>query len=213
MAAKTFYIYLLARPLFSKNVNQIRSNIISTMVRQFHEYRMQKLIAPAADHSTNHKTSIDDQTICEKPAIATQIDGNGQPAKKDQIESKWRFSSLDIVDSNDGYELISKLRKRVRKECLPTDEEIQAQKRKLRKEFLYVMQPKAIQTGYRITPERLIQVLRHLYYWLPKEEWRKLWGDGRCIGGKKSCAISIANVNNEQALYDIKYHSTKEIFQ
>ena len=46
MAAEAFYIYLLARPLFSNNskdVNQIRSNIISTMVRQFPEYIQEKL--------------------------------------------------------------------------------------------------------------------------------------------------------------------------
>ena len=41
------------------------------------------------------------------------------------------------------------------------------------------MQPQRTATGYRIEPARLVECLHYLYYWLPKEQWWHLYGDGR----------------------------------
>ena len=62
------------------------------------------------------------------------------------------------------------------------------------------MQPQRTATGYRTEPARLVECLHYLYYWLPKEKWWHLYGDGRKYGKKDTVMMAISNVNNEQKL-------------
>ena len=62
--------------------------------------------------------------------------------------------------------------------------------------FEAIMQPTRTATGYRIEPCRLINCLQFLYHWLPKEQWRYLYGDGRKYGKKDTVMIALSNINN-----------------
>lgn len=74
------------------------------------------------------------------------------------------------------------------------------------------MQPQRTPTGYRIEPARLVECLQFLYYWLPKEQWWHLYGDGRKYGKKDTVMMAISNVNNEQKLNGVKFQSPKEMW-
>ena len=74
------------------------------------------------------------------------------------------------------------------------------------------MQPERTPTGYRINPARLVECLQFLYYWLPKEQWWHLYGDGKKYGKKNSVMMAISNVNNEQKVNGVKFQSPKEMW-
>ena len=74
------------------------------------------------------------------------------------------------------------------------------------------MQPTRTPTGYRIEPRRLVECLQFLYYWLPKEQWWHLYGDGRKYGKKDTVLMAICNINNEQKLNGVKFQSPKEMW-
>ena len=70
-------------------------------------------------------------------------------------------------------------------------------KAKLRREFEVVWQPQRTHSGWQISPERLRETLLFLYWWLPPNEWWKIYGDGRNFGGKDSVAITLNVLNSE----------------
>jgi len=50
----------------------------------------------------------------------------------------------------------------------------------------------------------------YLYWWLPGNEWWKIYGDGRNFGGKDSVALTM-NVLNDKALFNnISFHSAED---
>lgn len=116
-----------------------------------------------------------------------------------------------ISDNYSGRNLLRALRKELGRGILSSEVKVLKHRHSLQEEFNAVMQPTETQTGYRVNPARLVQVLRHLYYFLPNEEWWRLWGDGREVSKTKQCSIQLSCINNEMVLNGYEFHSPKNI--
>ena len=69
------------------------------------------------------------------------------------------------------------------------------------------MNPQRTATGWKIDVNALCQLLRFRYYWLPEQEWWRLYIDARNYGGSKTCTIELSILNNEAMLNDVGFHS------
>ena len=70
--------------------------------------------------------------------------------------------------------------------------------------------PERTHSGWQINPQRPRETLRYLYWWLPENEWWKIYGDGRNFGGKDSVALTL-NVLHDEAMFNgVGYHSPDE---
>ncbi|XP_066016810.1 uncharacterized protein [Pocillopora verrucosa] len=119
---------------------------------------------------------------------------------------------LKLQDQCNSGQTIDEIRKILPPGYLATKRKVAELKTKYKLEFEAIMQPQRTATGYRIEPARLVECLHYLYYWLPKEQWWHLYGDGRKYGKKDTVMIAISNVNNEQKLNGIKFQSPKEMW-
>ncbi len=89
---------------------------------------------------------------------------------------------------------------------------VQNAKRDLYEEFSACMRPFHAHTEFGVDPKELVQMLPHLYYFLPDQEWGCLGGrGGREIHKRKQCAIQLACANNDMLLHGYDYHFTKNI--
>ena len=51
-----------------------------------------------------------------------------------------------------------------------------------------------------------------LYYWLPEQEWWRIYGDARQLAKRKNCVIAMGNLNNSQRLWDVNFHSPADLW-
>jgi len=119
---------------------------------------------------------------------------------------------LKLQDQCNTNKAMEELRKILPPGYLPPKKQVLELKKKYQVEFEAIMQPTRTPTGYRIEPRRLVECLQFLYYWLPKEQWWHLYGDGRKYGKKDTVLMAICNINNEQKLNGVKFQSPKEMW-
>ena len=93
---------------------------------------------------------------------------------------------------------------------MDSERKVNAIKAKFVREFEVVWKPERTHSGWQINPQRLRETLGYLYWWLPENEWWKIYGDGRNFGGKDSVALTL-NVLNDEAMFNgVGYHSPDE---
>ncbi|KAJ7374959.1 hypothetical protein OS493_001684, partial [Desmophyllum pertusum] len=119
---------------------------------------------------------------------------------------------LKLQDQCNSGQTIDEMRRILPPGYLTSKKKVAQLKNKYKLEFEAIMQPQRTPTGYRIEPCRLVECLQFLYYWLPKEQWWHLYGDGRKYGKKDTVLMAISNVNNEQKLNGVKFQSPKEMW-
>ena len=73
--------------------------------------------------------------------------------------------------------------------------------------------PERTHSGWHINPQRLWETLRYLCWWLPENEWWKIYGDGCNFGGKDSVALTLNVLNDEAMSSGVGYHSPDEYWQ
>ncbi|XP_068697190.1 uncharacterized protein [Montipora foliosa] len=113
---------------------------------------------------------------------------------------------LDIQDTTSATEIVRALRRKL-PGFLDSERKVNAMKAKFVREFEVVWKPERTHSGWQINPQRLRETLRYLYWWLPENEWWKIYGDGRNFGGKDSVALTL-NVLNDEAMFNgVGYHS------
>ena len=116
---------------------------------------------------------------------------------------------LDIQDTTSATEIVRALRRKL-PGFLDSERKVNAMKAKFVQEFEVIWKPERTHSGWQINPQRLCETLRFLYWWLPKEEWWKIYGDGRNFGGKDSVALTL-NVLNDEAMFNgVGYHSPED---
>lgn len=116
---------------------------------------------------------------------------------------------LNLQDTTNPTEMLRELRRKL-PGYFDSESKVNILKAKLRREFEVVWQPKRTHSGWQISPERLRETLLHLYWWMPPNEWWKIYGDGRNFGGKDSVAITLNVLNSEAMFHGISYHSPEE---
>lgn len=95
---------------------------------------------------------------------------------------------------------------------MDSERKVNTMKAKFVREFEVIWQPKRTHSGWQVNPERLRETLLYLYWWLPENEWWKIYGDGRNFGGKDSVALTL-NVLNDEALFNnISFHSPEDFW-
>ena len=97
---------------------------------------------------------------------------------------------LDIQDTTSATEIVRALRRKL-PGFLDSERKVNAIKAKFVREFEVVWKPERTHSGWQINPQRLRETLRYLYWWLPENEWWKIYGDGRNFGGKDSVALTL----------------------
>ncbi|KAJ8050140.1 G2/M phase-specific E3 ubiquitin-protein ligase [Holothuria leucospilota] len=85
------------------------------------------------------------------------------------------------------------------------------QKREYWREYFSILQPERLPTGWKINPQKLLELLCFKYFWLGDTNHWKLYGDAREIGGQQSAIIALS-ILNEAALHGIKYHEPNEVY-
>lgn len=118
---------------------------------------------------------------------------------------------INIEQNYSGTRFVDKLRKKL-PGVIPSQRRERERKKEYKKEFDAVLLPRRTSTGWAIDPERLLEVLHFKYYWLKKEKFWRVYGDGREIGGRSSTFLSISVLNNEAFLHGILYQSPKEVY-
>ena len=116
---------------------------------------------------------------------------------------------LDIQDTTSATEIVRALRRKL-PGFLDSERKVNIVKAKYNKEFEVVWKPKRTHSGWQINPERLRETLLYLYWWLPENEWWKIYGDGRNFGGKDSVALTLNTLNDEAMFNGVAYHSPEE---
>lgn len=89
---------------------------------------------------------------------------------------------------------------------------MKALKSELHEQFEAVLLPQRIPSGWRIDPGRLRECLLFLYYWLPEQEWWRIYGDACQLAKRKNCVIALGNLNNCQRLWDVNYQSPADLW-
>lgn len=118
---------------------------------------------------------------------------------------------IHLEENFSGTRLINALRQKL-PGILPSQNLEQQRKKDYNHEFDVILRPKRTSTGWKIDPDRLSEVLSFYYYWITGPKLWRVYGDGREIGGRQSCFISLSLVNNELALHNCSYQSPKAIF-
>ena len=118
---------------------------------------------------------------------------------------------IRISDNYQGPRLFAKLRK-IAPTLFASRRMVQNAKHDLCEEFSACMRPFHTHKEFGVDPKKLLQMLPHLYYFLPDQEWWCLGGGGgREIHKRKQCAIQLACANNDMSLHGYDYHFTKNI--
>ncbi|KAJ8050589.1 hypothetical protein HOLleu_03851 [Holothuria leucospilota] len=118
---------------------------------------------------------------------------------------------IHLEENYSGTRLFDKLRSKL-PGLLPSGTEVRRQKKLFWKEFNSILLPERTPTGWKISLQRLIEVLYFRYYWLESPfKWR-VYGDGREIGGRKGTFMAISTLNDEALLNGISYQNPLEIF-
>ena len=107
---------------------------------------------------------------------------------------------LDIQDTTSATEIVRALGRKL-PGFMDSERKVNAMKAKFVREFEVIWQPKRTHSGWQVNPECLRETLLYLYWWLPENEWWKIYGDGRNFGGKDSVALTL-NVLNDEALFN-----------
>ena len=94
----------------------------------------------------------------------------------------------------------------------PPNSEVTALKSKLHEQFEAVLLPQKVSSGWRIDPGRLRECLMFLYYWLPEQEWWRIYGDARQLAKRKNCVVAMGNLNNCQRLWDVNFQSPADLW-
>ena len=126
--------------------------------------------------------------------------------------TKYFLNAADILYIQDQFNLTNTFR--LLRKKMPGYFDSERQCDRLRKqwhsEFIAILKPERIHNGWKIDINGLTESLRHLYYWLPSQEWWRIYGDTRTFGGHKSTALSIAVMNNAAVANDVKYHAPQD---
>ncbi|KAJ8019772.1 hypothetical protein HOLleu_41495 [Holothuria leucospilota] len=118
---------------------------------------------------------------------------------------------IHIQENFNGCRLTEHLQKRL-PGIFPSRSAEVAMKKIYTKGLRAVLLPRRTVSGWRIDPQRLLEVLCFRYPWLCTHLLIKVYGDGREVGGRASTYVSISLLNNELALNGHSYQSPKEIF-
>ena len=125
-----------------------------------------------------------------------------------------KISALDVIklaSTCSPLQVVNFFRKLL-PDKIASEKEVRVAQMILEGEFNQVLKPQKTPSGYRLDVVKTVSLLRALYPWAPKEEMWKLWGDGREVGNKQSVVIAISNVDNEQKLNGIDFHSPKDVW-
>ncbi|KAJ8050218.1 hypothetical protein HOLleu_03332 [Holothuria leucospilota] len=95
---------------------------------------------------------------------------------------------------------------------VPSLQAEQKRKHEYNDEFRIILCPSRTPTGWKISPERLAEVLSFQSFWIYGSKYWRVYGDGRETGSRHSCFISLSLVNNELALHNGSYQSPKCIY-
>lgn len=128
--------------------------------------------------------------------------------------SQTRLSVIDLINLEEhfsGTRLGDELRKLL-PGVIPTKKEENDQRCEYRREFLATLKPQRTETGWRVDPHKLLDILCFRYYWIEGPTHWKIYGDGREIGGRQSTFLAISLLNDEAALHGISYHDPREVF-
>ncbi|MES9884152.1 MAG: hypothetical protein ABW185_25175 [Sedimenticola sp.] len=131
------------------------------------------------------------------------------------ISENVKFSVRDLVyieENFSGTRLMQQMRQRL-PVILPSRKDEYVLKRIYDSQFRAILLPERTSTGWCVDPSRLMELLSFKYWWLEGEKHWKLYGDGREIGGRKSCFIALSTLNNEARQHGISHQSAKEIYQ
>lgn len=82
---------------------------------------------------------------------------------------------LDIQDTTSATEIVRALRRKL-PGFLDSERKVNAMKAKFVREFEVVWKPERTHSGGQINSQRLRETLRYLYWWLPENEWWKIYG-------------------------------------
>lgn len=126
----------------------------------------------------------------------------------------YNFTTEDLVhleENFSGTRLMEELRKKL-PGIIPSQRQERAFKKILDAQFKTILLPKRTKTGWSVDPQRLTEILSFKYFWLEKNVHWKVYGDGREIGKRHSCFLSLNILNNEAKLHNISYQSPKDIF-
>lgn len=96
---------------------------------------------------------------------------------------------LDIQDTTSATEIVRTLRRKL-PGFLDSERKVNTMKNKFVQEFEVLWKPERTHSGWQIDPRRLRETSCYLYWWLPEEEWWKIYGDGRNFGGKDSVSLT-----------------------
>ena len=99
--------------------------------------------------------------------------------------TKYFLNATDILYIQDQFNLTNTFR--LLRKKMPGYFDSERQCDRLRKqwhsEFIAILKPERIHNGWKININGLTESLRHLYYWLPSQEWRRIYGDARTFWG------------------------------
>jgi len=167
------------------------------------------------DHNENWDGSLTPQDVVNLAKIAHD------PQKRKPIydliiqqdaAQHYHLSAIEVLnlqDTTNPTEMLRELRRKL-PGYFDSESKVNILKAKLRREFEVVWQPQRTHSGWQISPERLRETLLFLYWWLPPNEWWKIYGDGRNFGGKDSVAITLNVLNSEAMFHGLSYHSPEE---
>jgi hypothetical protein len=133
---------------------------------------------------------------------------------EDGARSNGYITAEDCIYMSENYSgtrFVEELRKRLPKNFATRREE-QTLRDYIKIEFASILIPTRTATGWMVSPERLLEVLRYKMYYLESPQHWKVYGDGRVIGGRSSTFISVNILNNEAFLYDVRYQNPKEVY-
>lgn len=135
-----------------------------------------------------------------------------QEISKQHHTTKMNASDVIHLEENfSGTRLTAKLRKYA-PSLFPSHREIMSQKNEYWREFHSLLLPERISTGWKVDPQKLLEILLFKYYWLEGVKHWKIYGDAREKGCQPSTFIGISVLNDEASLHGVKYHDPDEIF-
>ncbi|KAJ8019052.1 hypothetical protein HOLleu_42605 [Holothuria leucospilota] len=174
---------------------------------------MSKLIGPKK--SENYFFSKEDIVEILKKVPLKRSTKNAQNLLEEIVfENSKCLSVQDLINIEENYSgtrLVEELRKLL-PGVIPSQKRESIQKSAYLREFVATLGPQRTPTGWRINPDRLLDLLCFKYYWNVGPKYWKLYGDGREIGGRQSTFIALSILNDDAALHGVSYHDPKEVF-